>query len=59
MQVAGMRERYKDLLALDNEVSIHMQALQSLKTSYKPSADTSDFSHIIQTKLDALSRSQR
>jgi hypothetical protein len=54
-----MRERYKDLLALDNEVSIHMQALQSLKTSYKPSADTSDFSHIIQTKLDALSRSQR
>ena len=54
-----MRERYKELLVMENDVSMHMQALQSLKTSYNPSAEATDFSRMVKQKFDAFSKSQK
>ncbi len=53
-QAPEVRDAFKGLLSLENEVSMHVQALQSLKTKYKPSASATNFKGDIKKKTDRL-----
>ncbi|GAX82058.1 hypothetical protein CEUSTIGMA_g9486.t1 [Chlamydomonas eustigma] len=58
-KVQDMRSIFKDLLNMDNEISIHVQALNELKRSYQPTASRTDFKGTIKQKTDNLLSSQR
>ena len=57
-QAPATRALYKDLLNMDNEISMHTQALQALRRSYKPSEAATDFRGVIQGNMDRLLASQ-
>ncbi len=57
-QVPTLRNLFKDLLCMDNEVSMHVQALQTVKRTYAPSGSANDFASLLQQKTQQLLQSQ-
>lgn len=53
-QVPGCRDLFKDLLHLENELNMHIQALQGTKQTYKASEQSTDFKAILERKMQQL-----
>eukprot|EP00955_Chlamydomonas_euryale_P032766 344517-Chlamydomonas_euryale.AAC.9 len=59
MQVARFRELFKELLSMEHEVNMHTQALQTMKGTYQPANESSDFKGLLDKKIKALLQSHR
>lgn len=53
-QVPGCRDLFKDLLHLENELNMHIQALQGTKQTYKASEQSTDFKAMLERKTQQL-----
>ncbi|KAG1678265.1 hypothetical protein FOA52_013886 [Chlamydomonas sp. UWO 241] len=51
-KAADFRKMFQDLLSMEHEVSLHMSALDGMKSTYKASAEASDFGGQMQKKME-------
>jgi len=58
-KVARFRELFKELLSMEHEVNMHTQALQTMKGTYQPANESSDFKGLLDKKIKALLQSHR